>query len=54
MDVDEDYDDSPEEDKKTGIVANGSGPTSASGDAKTTSPTSTGVNGTSSTTTKTE
>ncbi|TWU78695.1 hypothetical protein ED733_006022 [Metarhizium rileyi] len=50
MDVDEDYDDSPEEEKKTGIVANGSGP----GDAKTTSPASAGINGSSGTVTKTE
>jgi hypothetical protein len=54
MDVDEDYDDSPEEDKKTGIVSNGPGPTPGSADAKTTSPTSAGVNGTTSTVTKTE
>lgn len=54
MDVDEDYDDSPEEDKKTGIVANGSGPPSGSGDVKTTSPASASVNGTSGTATKTE
>jgi hypothetical protein len=44
MDVDEDYDDDGEEDKKGGIVsASGSGPGSASGEAKTTSPS--GVNG---------
>lgn len=54
MDVDEDYDDSPEEDKKTGIVANGSGPPSGSSDAKATSPASAGVNGTSGAATKTE
>jgi hypothetical protein len=44
MEVDEDYDDDGEEDKKGGIVsASGSGPSSASGEAKTTSPT--GING---------
>lgn len=44
MDVDEDYDDDGEEDKKGGIVsASGSGPSSSSGDVKATSPT--GVNG---------
>jgi glucose repression mediator protein len=44
MDVDEDYDDSGEEDKKGGIVsASGSGPASTSGEAKATSPA--GVNG---------
>ncbi|KAM3079368.1 glucose repression mediator protein [Clarireedia jacksonii] len=44
MDVDEDYDDEGEEDKKGSIIsAQGSAPPSATGDAKTTSPT--GVNG---------
>jgi glucose repression mediator protein len=44
MDVDEDYDDDGEEDKKGGIVSvAGSGPGSSSGDAKTTSPTA--ING---------
>ena len=44
MEVDEDYDDDGEEDKKGNIVsANGSGPGSSAGDTKATSPT--GVNG---------
>ena len=44
MDVDEDYDDDGDDDKKGGIVsAAGSGPASAAGDAKTSSPTA--VNG---------
>jgi len=44
MDVDEDYDDDGEEDKKGGIVsATGSGSGSASGEVKAASPT--GVNG---------
>jgi general transcriptional corepressor CYC8 len=45
MDVDEDYDDSVEEEKK--VVPGGptSGPASASGDMKTTTPTSAGING---------
>jgi hypothetical protein len=43
MDVDEDYDDSGEEEKKGGIVTNGSRPASTSGDMKT--PTSAGING---------
>ncbi|KAF5574769.1 putative TPR-containing protein, partial [Fusarium pseudoanthophilum] len=33
MDVDEDYDDSGEDEKKATIVTNGSGPSSAAGDA---------------------
>lgn len=43
MDVDEDYDDSGEDDKKA-VLANGSATESASGDSKT-SPTSAGANG---------
>ncbi|KAL6855180.1 glucose repression mediator protein [Amphichorda felina] len=43
MDVDEDYDDSGEDEKKA-VLANGSAPESAPGDSKT-SPTSTGPNG---------
>jgi hypothetical protein len=44
MDVDEDYDDEGEEDKKGGIVStSASGPGSATGEAKATSPS--GVNG---------
>jgi hypothetical protein len=54
MDVDEDYDDSAEEDKKPAIVTNGSGPASAAGDAKVPSPTSTSANGAPAATTKTE
>lgn len=48
MDVDEDYDDSAEEDKKVGIVtgsASASGPGSATGEMKNTTPTSAGING---------
>jgi general transcriptional corepressor CYC8 len=45
MDVDEDYDDSGEEEKKAGIVTNGSAPTSAAGELKTTTPTSASING---------
>lgn len=45
MDVDEDYDDSGEDEKKTGALANGSGPGSASGEVKTSTPSSAGVNG---------
>ncbi|KAG6008203.1 hypothetical protein E4U21_004802 [Claviceps maximensis] len=44
MDVDEDYDDSPEDEKKPVAVANGSVPTSGANDVKTTSPTNAGVN----------
>lgn len=54
MDVDEDYDDSAEEDKKPAVVTNGSGPGSAAGDTKATSPASAGVNGASAPATKTE
>jgi len=44
MEVDEDYDDDGDDEKKGGIIsAAGSGPGSASGDGKTASPT--GVNG---------
>ncbi|RYC60108.1 hypothetical protein CHU98_g6102 [Xylaria longipes] len=45
MDVDEDYDDSGEEEKKVGNVGPTSGPASAAGDMKTTTPTSAGMNG---------
>lgn len=46
MEVDEDYDDSGEDEKK-GIIAttNGSGPASTSGEMKTATPTSAGMNG---------
>lgn len=54
MDVDEDYDDSPEDEKKPAAVANGSFPTSGPGDIKMTSPASVGVNGSSSAATKTD
>jgi hypothetical protein len=54
MEVDEDYDDSGEEEKK--VVPGGlkSGPASASGDMKTTTPTSAGMNGMMGPTPKTE
>lgn len=46
MDVDEDYDDSGEEDKKGPVAsASGSAPNSATGDMKTATPTSAGING---------
>lgn len=45
MDVDEDYDDSGEEEKKVGPGGPTSGPTSTSGEMKTTTPTSAGMNG---------
>ncbi|KAM0301780.1 hypothetical protein ACHAPM_004932 [Fusarium culmorum] len=45
MEVDEDYDDSGEDEKKTAVVTNGSGPGSAAGDAKTSTPANAGVNG---------
>ncbi|KAH8907104.1 TPR-like protein [Coniochaeta sp. PMI_546] len=46
MDVDEDYDDSGEEDKKAPIASgSGSAPNSASGEMKTATPTSAGING---------
>lgn len=54
MDVDEDYDDSPEDEKKPAAVPNGSAPTSGSGDVKTTSPTNAGINGSTSIATKAE
>ncbi|KAK2677495.1 Tetratricopeptide repeat [Fusarium oxysporum f. sp. vasinfectum] len=54
MDVDEDYDDSGEDEKKATIVTNGSGPGSAAGDAKTSTPANAGVNGVSGTVTKVE
>lgn len=44
MDVDEDYDDSGEDEKKAGIP-NGSGPASNAGDSKTAASVSAGVNG---------
>lgn len=52
MEVDEDYDDSGEDEKKA--LANGSGPGSASGEMKTSTPTSAGVNGASGPTPKVE
>jgi len=52
MEVDEDYDDSGEDEKKA-VLANGSAPESASGDTKT-SPTGTGANGSASAITKAE
>jgi general transcriptional corepressor CYC8 len=46
VEVDEDYDDSGEDEKKAGIAAtNGSGPTSAAAELKTSTPTSAGING---------
>jgi hypothetical protein len=45
MEVDDDYDDSGEDEKKGGIITNGSGPASTSGEMKTTTPTSAGMNG---------
>lgn len=46
MDVDEDYDDSGEEDKKAGIVSGpASGPGSATSEMKNGTPTSAGING---------
>jgi hypothetical protein len=54
MDVDEDYDDSAEEDKKPAIVTNGSGPASAAGDTKAPSPTSASANGAPAVAAKTE
>jgi hypothetical protein len=46
MDVDEDYDDSGEEDKKAGILPGPpSGPGSASSEMKNGAPTSAGING---------
>ncbi|KAK5997032.1 General transcriptional corepressor ssn6 [Cladobotryum mycophilum] len=54
MDVDEDYDDSGEDEKKTAALTNGSGPSSASAELKTSPPTSAGVNGASGPTPKTE
>jgi glucose repression mediator protein len=54
MDVDEDYDDSGEDEKKAGAVANGSGPGSTAGDAKNGTPGSGGVNGTGPVAPKTE
>ncbi|KAH9907891.1 hypothetical protein F4778DRAFT_719520 [Xylariomycetidae sp. FL2044] len=45
MDVDDDYDDSGEEEKKIGVGGPTSGPGSTSGEMKTTTPTSAGING---------
>ncbi|KAI1804533.1 TPR-like protein [Daldinia bambusicola] len=45
MDVDDDYDDSGEEEKKVGINGAASGPSSASGDLKNTTPTNASING---------
>jgi hypothetical protein len=48
MDVDEDYDDSGEEDKKAGVTsatASASAPGSATSDMKNGTPTSAGING---------
>jgi len=46
MEVDEDYDDSGEEDKKAGIISGaGSGPGSATSDMKNGTPNSAGING---------
>ncbi|KAI0392534.1 hypothetical protein F5Y17DRAFT_477582 [Xylariaceae sp. FL0594] len=45
MDVDEDYDDSGEEEKKVVSSGSKSGPASTSGEMKTTTPTSAGMNG---------
>ncbi|KAJ6441992.1 transcriptional corepressor Cyc8 [Purpureocillium lavendulum] len=53
MDVDEDYDDSGEDDKKA-VLTNGSAPAPGSAEGKTTTPTSAGVNGSSAPATKTE
>ncbi|PNY20468.1 General transcriptional corepressor ssn6 [Tolypocladium capitatum] len=53
MDVDEDYDDSGEDDKKA-VITNGSAPAPGSTDAKTSTPTSAGVNASSGAVTKTE
>ncbi|KFH48705.1 General transcriptional corepressor-like protein [Hapsidospora chrysogenum ATCC 11550] len=52
MEVDEDYDDSGEDEKKA-VLANGSAPESGPGDTKT-SPTGTGANGSATATTKAE
>ncbi|KAI5466869.1 hypothetical protein BGZ63DRAFT_398500 [Mariannaea sp. PMI_226] len=53
MEVDEDYDDSGEDEKKAGVVSNGSGPASNAGDSKTVA-TSVSVNGVSGPATKVE
>ncbi|PHH68080.1 hypothetical protein CDD82_859 [Ophiocordyceps australis] len=53
MDVDEDYDDSGEDDKKA-VLANGAAQTSSSQDGKTSTPSSAGVNGSSGAAPKTE
>lgn len=45
MDVDEDYDDSGEDEKKAAVLTNGSGPGSSSGEIKTSTPTTSNVNG---------
>jgi glucose repression mediator protein len=55
VDVNENYDEDDEEDKKGGIVGtNGSGPASASADGKTSTPTSGGINGVAGTAPKVE
>lgn len=48
MDVDENYDDSGEDDKKAATIANGAAPGNSSADVKASTPTSAGVNGNSS------
>ncbi|KAG6077239.1 hypothetical protein E4U33_001401, partial [Claviceps sp. LM78 group G4] len=54
MDVDEDYDDAPEDEKKSLAAANGPNSTSGSGDVKMASPPKVGANGSSSIVTKHE
>lgn len=54
MDVDEDYDDIPEDEKKNASTVVGSAPTTGAADAKTSSPSTTGVNGTSGSASKTK
>lgn len=45
MDVDEDYDDSGEEEKKVNVIGPVSGPASAAGELKTSTPANAGING---------
>lgn len=45
MDVDDDYDDSGEEEKKLSVNGAASGPSSTAGDMKNTTPTSASING---------
>lgn len=45
MEVDEDYDDSGEDDKKAAVLTNGSAPGSTSGEIKTSTPATASVNG---------